>query len=150
MLYSDYSDLIWWIIHYLSLLPDFLSVYSCLWVIAHYHDESYFWHTKRKYTSRLMMASGSVFEKRGRLRFWEASLLSASYTSRFILRLETRERETEKKREHFLELQSLWMTWWEKKLVKMKVWFIYYYSSFLCKKLLLIDFLNKKWYKPYV
>ena len=67
------------------------------------HDESYSWHTKRKYTSRLMMASGSVFQKRGRLRFWEASLLSASYTSRFIRRLETRERETEKKREHFLE-----------------------------------------------
>ena len=43
---------------------------------------------------------------------------------------DTRERNR-KKREHFLELQSLWMTWWEKKLVKMKVWFIYYYSSFL-------------------
>ena len=43
-----------------------------------------------------MMASGSVFQKRGREHFEKASLLSASYTSRFILD-SRHERETKKK-----------------------------------------------------
>ena len=109
-------------------LPDFLL--DCVYE-SYYFLMSHTWFLAYKEEVHIAAYDGQreCFFKNGGERFWEASLLSASYTSRFILD-SRHERETKKKlkrtqEEQFLELsEQFWMTWWEKKLVKMKVWFI--------------------------
>ena len=99
---------------------------------------------QRGSTHRGLWWPAGVFSKTGASSFEResASLLSASYTSRFILD-SRHERETKKlkrtQEEQNLEFDRIyWMTWWEKKSVKMKVWFInitnnYWYYSLLNK-----------------
>ena len=116
-------------------LPDFLL--DCVYE-SYYFLMSHTWWVfgiQRGSTHRGLWWPAGVFFKNGGERFWEASLLSASYTSRFILD-SRHERETKKLKRTQVE-QNLefdrnlyWMTWWEKKSVKMKVWFINITNNF--------------------